>query len=131
MPQVTIHKPKTEIMRSAQDPMEACRYETCDLAKGAFEISQYLKQNSPFVLSVLTNVASYLWRCGQYNRRTLISDSANARLFNERCDNAIGQLTLKSEFTPFTSGIPSVICVVRNEEYRIGAFIQHYLRLGV
>jgi len=122
-------------MKSAQDPMEVCRrliaYETCDLAKGAFELSQYVKQKSPLLLRVITNVASYLWRYRQYIRRKPISDSANARLFNERCDNAIGQLTLKSEFTPFTSGIPSVICVVRNEEYRIGAFIQHYLSLGV
>ncbi len=54
----------------------------------------------------------------------------NAWVFNKRCDTAFHQLVPRSRVIPFTSDVPTIICLARNEEYRIGAFIEHYVRLG-
>ena len=53
-----------------------------------------------------------------------------AQLFNRRCDAAFHDLVLKSRVVPFTTDVPTIICLARNEQYRIGAFIDHYVGLG-
>lgn len=47
------------------------------------------------------------------------------------CDNAYKQLTCVSGSGEFTSDVPTVVCVARNEERRLPAFIAHYKKLGV
>lgn len=67
----------------------------------------------------------------QYISRNSSSRQNNVRLFNDRCDAVFGALMPESPVIPFTTNVPTVICLARNEEYRIGAFIDHYVRLGV
>jgi glycosyltransferase involved in cell wall biosynthesis len=51
--------------------------------------------------------------------------------FNRACDAAFDDLTRVTPHRPFTSEMPTVICVVRNEEVRLRDFIHHYKKLGV
>ena len=95
--------------------------------------SEYLERRSPCLFQALTNTIFYCRRLAQYAisfKQEPKPSSEFIKLFNDRCDKAMGQLALKSDFIPFTSDTPSVICLAHNEEYRIAAFIQHYLELG-
>ena len=95
--------------------------------------SPFLKDKSPLLLRMITNAGFYFRRLAQHAyslRHHPAPDSSSLRLFNERSDRAREQLTLRSKFVPFTNDVPTVVCLARNEEYRIAAFIQHYLSLG-
>ncbi len=50
--------------------------------------------------------------------------------YQQACDQAFGALALASELLPFTADVPTVVCVVHNEERRLPAFLQHYKQLG-
>jgi hypothetical protein len=52
-------------------------------------------------------------------------------VFNRACDAASADLRLVTPHRPFTAAVPTVVCVVRNEERRLPDFIRHYQKLGV
>lgn len=52
-------------------------------------------------------------------------------VYNRDCDAAFAQLQPVTALRPFTADVPTVICVVRNEERRLPDFLDHYKRLGV
>jgi lipopolysaccharide biosynthesis glycosyltransferase len=51
--------------------------------------------------------------------------------FNRACDAAFAQLRRVTPLQPFTADVPSVVCVVRNEELRLPRIFDHYRRIGV
>jgi glycosyltransferase involved in cell wall biosynthesis len=51
--------------------------------------------------------------------------------FNQECDAAFAQLRPMTPIREFTDKVPTVVCVVRNEERRLPDFIRHYKKLGV
>ena len=55
----------------------------------------------------------------------------NLGRYQQECDDAYKELTLVSSFHDFSLDVPTVVCVVRNEEQRLPLFIEHYLKLGV
>ena len=98
------------------------------------KFSETLERCSPCLHQGLTDTVFYCRRLAQYAsffKQEPKPRFESIKLFNDRCDKAMQQLALTSDFIPFTSDTPSVICLAHNEEYRIAAFIQHYLKLGV
>jgi hypothetical protein len=50
--------------------------------------------------------------------------------YQAACDRALREVELVGNFRPFSSEVPTVVCVARNEEEKIDAFIRHYEKLG-
>ena len=51
--------------------------------------------------------------------------------FLRRCDEAFGELELRSELVPFQTDGGTLVAVMRNEERMLPAFFAHYRSLGV
>jgi hypothetical protein len=51
--------------------------------------------------------------------------------WQECCDASFAALKLENSLIPFRDEGPTLICVVRNEELRLPAFLKHYSALGV
>jgi hypothetical protein len=67
-----------------------------------------------------------------WSRRALEEGAAfDYRAFNEACDAACADLRLVTELRPFSAEVPSVVCVVRNEQLRLPDFLRHYKSLGI
>jgi len=50
--------------------------------------------------------------------------------YQAACDRALLDLELVGNFRLFSAEVPTVVCVARNEEEKIDAFIRHYEKLG-
>lgn len=55
----------------------------------------------------------------------------NHAAYLRACDESYRRLTLLSAFGGFTPDVPTVVCVMRNEERRLPLFVDHYRKLGV
>ena len=50
--------------------------------------------------------------------------------YQAACDRALQEVELVGNFRPFSAEVPTVVCVARNEQEKIDAFIRHYEKLG-
>lgn len=50
--------------------------------------------------------------------------------YQRACDAAMSDLTLANRLQPFSEDVPTVVCVMRNEQRRLPGFLQHYDGLG-
>jgi hypothetical protein len=55
----------------------------------------------------------------------------NHSAYQAACDTAYAELEKISGSATFTPEFPTIVCVLRNEEYRLPAFLKHYRSLGV